>query len=120
MNKSRLGQEKETYIAEILTRQGYRILERNYRCRSGEIDLIAAHKGYLVFIEVKYRSSIREGYAEEAVDGRKQKRISRAALWYMKTHRLDMTTPCRFDVAAVTKEEVKIYQNAFDYIPYGR
>lgn len=115
MNKRRLGQEQEALAANFLTKQGYRILEQNYRCRAGEIDLIGVHGEYLVFVEVKYRSSTKEGYAEEAVDFRKQKRICRAAQWYLTAHELDWNTPCRFDVAAVTKEEIHIYQNAFDF-----
>lgn len=80
-----------------------------------EIDLIAWHQGYLVFVEVKYRSSDRTGSPEEAVDFRKQKKISRAASWYLMEQGFSMDTPCRFDVAAVTERKIQIFQNAFCY-----
>lgn len=115
MNKRSLGQEQEIRAAEILEQSGYQILERNYRCRAGEIDLIARHRGYLVFIEVKYRKDGKKGQPEEAVDLRKQRQISKVAAWYLAQQRLDLYTPCRFDVAAVTPDGIRIYENAFPY-----
>lgn len=115
MNKRQVGREQEERAAVFLEEQGYRIIQRNYNCRVGEIDLIASHQGYLVFVEVKYRSRNRSGYPEEAVDVKKQRRISRAASWYLMEQGLSMDTPCRFDVAAVTPEEIHIYQDAFFY-----
>lgn len=115
MNKRQIGSAQEERAAAFLEKNGYRIVEKNYRCRAGEIDLIAWHQGYLVFVEVKYRSSDHMGSPEEAVDFRKQKKISRAASWYLMEQRLSIDTPCRFDVAAVTSEEIRIFQNAFCY-----
>ena len=80
-----MGQtEQENRAAVYLTERGYKILEKNYRCRMGEIDLIAFHQGYLVFVEVKYRRGNRAGCPEEVVDFRKQKKISQTATWYLK------------------------------------
>ena len=68
MNKRKTGQEQEAKAACFLKTQGYQILERNYRCKKGEIDLIAREGQYLVFVEVKYRSTNESGLPEEAVD----------------------------------------------------
>lgn len=115
INKRQTGQEQENRAAVYLTERGYKILERNYRCRMGEIDLIAFHQGYLVFVEVKYRRGNRAGRPEEAVDFRKQKKISQTATWYLKEKGLSLDTPCRFDVVAITPEEIRVFPDAFFY-----
>ena len=69
--------------AAYLKKKGYRILEANFRCRFGEIDLIARDGAYLVFIEVKYRSSLKDGDSLEAVNRRKQRKIIRVAEYYL-------------------------------------
>lgn len=115
INKRQTGQEQENRAAVYLTERGYKILERNYRCRMGEIDLIAFHQGYLVFVEVKYRRGNRAGRPEEAVDFRKQKKISQTAAWYLKEKGLSLDTPCRFDVVAITPEEIRVFPDAFFY-----
>ena len=102
-------------LAEYLEKQGYHILERNFRCRQGEIDLIAKDGKYLVFIEVKYRKNSSRGNAATAVDPRKQRNISRVAAFYLLKNHLSENTPCRFDVAAIDGDEVHIYKNAFEY-----
>ena len=73
MNKRQTGSEYEGLAAKWLEGHGYQIVERNYRCRQGEIDLIAEKDGYLVFVEVKYRRSSEAGDPAEAVDYWKQK-----------------------------------------------
>ncbi|MGI6007701.1 MAG: YraN family protein [Ruminococcus sp.] len=115
MNKRKLGKEYETAAKKILEKSGYMILEENYRCPRGEIDLIAMDNGELVFLEVKYRSSTGQGLPEEAVDLRKRKRISRTAQWYMMEKRISPDVPCRFDVVSVLRENIRIYKNAFDF-----
>ena len=101
-NKRRVGDKYERLAAEHLQRAGYRIRERNFRCKFGEVDLIAEKDGYLVFVEVKYRSTARYGMPSEAVDARKQKRIRQAAQLYLqRTGQADR--PLRFDVAETTK-----------------
>ena len=81
-NTRRTGQKYEEMAVDYLQDRGYRILERNYFCPYGEIDVIARYGEYLVFVEVKYRGSSAYGSPWDAVDGRKQRRISRAALSY--------------------------------------
>ncbi len=90
------------------------MLKRNYRCKSGEIDLIAADRdGTLVFTEVKYRRTPYMGYPEEAVGLRKQETIRRAALWYLKEQRLSPDVPMRFDVIAMDSKEIRWHRDAF-------
>lgn len=115
MNRRKLGKEMEEMAAAKLEAAGYRILDTNYRCPPGEIDLVARHGKYLVFVEVKYRRSRESGLPEEAVDIRKQRVISRAALYYLAEHGLGEDTPCRFDVAAVLGDHIQIYENAFAF-----
>lgn len=87
-NNRSIGAQKEQLAADFLRRHGYVILDANYRCRQGEIDLIARESGYLVFVEVKYRSGHTFGSPEEAVDQRKQKRICYAARKYLMSRKL--------------------------------
>ena len=111
-----LGKEGEDRAARFLMKQGYRIIERNYRTRSGEIDLIAVHDGAVVFIEVKTRTSDAFGAPELAVNPRKQQRMVKAALGYIKYKKLHQV-PCRFDVVAITtaaEQEMELIQNAFE------
>jgi putative endonuclease len=98
--RQRLGAEGERAAEHHLRRQGYAILERNYRCRAGEIDLIALHAGVVVFVEVKTRTGAEAGTPLEAVTRHKQRQIARAAQYYLSTHRLDHRD-VRFDVVAV-------------------
>lgn len=116
MNNRNIGQEQETLVAEYLKSQGYKILKRNFRCPLGEIDLIAFHEGYLVFVEVKYRRTLRDGYPEEAVTISKQKKIGKTALWYLSSNNINMDAPCRFDVVAVMPDEIRVIQDAFPFI----
>ena len=106
----------EAEVANYLRRRGYTLLAHGFHCRFGEIDLIAREDGTYVFLEVKYRKGEGSGHPAEAVDERKQKRISGSALWYL-TEQGALEAPCRFDVIAVDGEEGRIrwYRNAFDY-----
>lgn len=115
-NNRKKGARKEAQAAAWLEGKGLQILERNYRCKKGEIDLIARENGTYVFLEVKYRKGDGCGHPAEAVDEKKQKRISGSALWYL-ARRGALEAPCRFDVIAVDGEEGRIcwYRNAFDY-----
>lgn len=114
MNKRQTGAAYEEKAAKWLEEKGYQILERNYRCRQGEIDLIAADGPYLVFVEVKYRGSIRQGHPAEAVNMRKRQRIARAAMCYCYEHQIPETRPCRFDVVSITGGETEHIINAFE------
>lgn len=113
MNKREIGSRYEETAAAYLTGQGYGILEHNFRCRQGEIDLVCHHGRYLVFVEVKYRTRETMGAPAEAVDYRKQERIRHAASFYLYSHRLPEDTPCRFDVVGILGEKIELIQNAF-------
>lgn len=114
-NRRRLGTAYEERAAEYLCRKGYRILERNFRCRLGEIDLIAEECGALVFLEVKYRKNNRYGSPAEAVTSAKQRTICRVADFYRMSRRIPESQSCRFDVVAIQGEQIEIYKDAFSY-----
>ena len=113
------GKEGEKIAAAYLKKNGYRIIEINFRCPIGEIDIVAKEKDDLVFVEVKTRKSMELWYPEQAVGIRKQKKMSQLALWYLQKRKV-ADTNARFDVVAVTlipeKNEVRLIKNAFDFI----
>lgn len=113
MNKRSIGTGYEEQAAGFLEAAGMQILERNFRSRTGEIDLIARDGEYLVFVEVKYRADDAMGTALEAVDKRKQGKIARTARYYLLRHGLGADTPCRFDVVGITGGQVEHVKNAF-------
>ena len=112
-----LGQTGERLAAEALMRSGYRILEHNFFCRYGEIDLVAEHKQDLVFVEVKTRRGNAYGLPEEAVTVRKQQKLVQVASYYLDLHACSERA-WRIDVVAVQlsqsgrPEEIRIYQHA--------
>lgn len=116
VNKRKLGGDMEKKAVEYLKKNGYTIRNINYTCNAGEIDIIGENEGYLCFIEVKYRSGLRDGYPEEAVDRKKAGRISRSALYYLNYCGLSEDVPCRFDVIAILGDEIKLIKNAFEAV----
>ena len=115
-NKRKVGTLYEKLAADYLVARGVMILERNYRNRFGEIDLIGLDRdGWLIFVEVKYRSSEGFGNPLSAVDGRKQKVISRVAVEYMKNHYRSMEVKCRFDVVGIEEDQICWIKNAFEF-----
>ncbi len=119
--QQQFGKRSERLAAEYLRQKGYRILETNYRCANGEIDIIARHKTTIVFVEVKARSSRRFGSPKGAITPAKQRKISMAALEYLK--RTDqMQVSARFDVVAIDtaagKTTIEVVENAFA-LTYG-
>lgn len=115
-NNRETGGFYEERACEYLKEKGLEILERNFRIRQGEIDIVARDKGTLVFVEVKYRKSSLAGLPEEAVTYKKQRQISRVTLFYLSFHKLPLSTPCRFDVVAFHKDEISWIPNAFDFV----
>jgi putative endonuclease len=113
MNKRQVGTDYEERAVKYLKSQGYVILERNFRCRTGEIDIIAREGGYICFVEVKYRAGSGCGSALEAVGYRKQQKILGVARYYMMCHHLPTDTACRMDVVAIDGEEITLLRNAF-------
>ena len=117
--KQELARIGEEHAARYLRAKGYRIRERNFRARSGEVDIIAEQKGALVFVEVKARSSEEFGEPREAVTGWKQRRIARAAAEYVAA-RQQGERSVRFDVVEVLLtpqgrvEKVEVIPGAFE------
>ncbi|MBQ9063954.1 MAG: YraN family protein [Blautia sp.] len=112
-NKRIQGGHYEEIAAEWLERQGLVILERNFRCRQGEIDLIALDGDYIVFAEIKYRSRRASGYAVEAVNSYKQATIRRVAMYYLVKKRKSVDVPCRFDVVGFDGARITWIKDAF-------
>lgn len=99
MENRLLGKWGEALVAEDLRRKGWNLLAAGYRCRMGEIDLIASKGGFLAFFEVKLRKNAAYGAAAEAVDFRKQERLRATAQLYLAEHPTGLQP--RFDVAEV-------------------
>ncbi len=108
MTKIQTGQSGEKLAVEFLKKQGFKIIATNFKCRFGEIDIIAIESGTLVFIEVKTRSSNQFGLPEEAVGYRKIQHIIKSAQIYRSTHK-NLPIGDRVDVIAIEKvgNEVK-------------
>jgi len=124
-----LGPAGEKAAANYLKKLGYRILARGHRQRLGEIDLIALDGKWIVFVEVKTWSSSQGGDPSQAVDARKQEKLTRAALIYLKRHGL-LEQPARFDVVSIvwpsspndvkSVQTVRHFKNAFDAVGNGQ
>ncbi len=118
LNSKSLGNKGEAAAAEHLKKLGYEIIEQNYRCRYGEIDIIGLDKGDLAFVEVKSRTSDRYGTPFEAVNYHKQKKLRQLAAYYLQAQERYMGS-CRFDVVGVllskngTIHKIEIIKNAF-------
>lgn len=117
LTRIRTGKRGEELAAGYLAAAGYRIIERNYRCLFGEMDIVAEEGETLVFVEVKSRRSDAYGDPLLAVGQKKQKQISRIALHYLAEHRLRQR-PARFDVVAVKLlpegQRIELIRNAFE------
>ncbi len=116
-NKGRTGEDIATHY---LQEKGYVILERNYATKTGEIDIIAVGEGFIVFVEVKARLNDNFGYAQEAVNYQKRRKINQVASEYIKRFKL-FDRAIRFDIVEVYTEDKRIVhiENAFDsYLRY--
>lgn len=114
-NHRQIGTVYENKAVLFLQKKGYQIVKQNFRCRQGEIDIIAKDGKYLVFVEVKYRKNAYEGAALEAVTPQKQRRIIQAAKFYLYCRAQgNMELPCRFDVVAFEGEKIIHIPNAFE------
>ncbi|TNF34469.1 MAG: YraN family protein [Gammaproteobacteria bacterium] len=109
------GQEIEQLACDFLQSQGLVLIEKNYRCRQGEIDLIMRQNNTLVFVEVRYRKNQLFGGARESITQHKQNRLQTTALHYMQRHQINDNA--RFDVIAITgaenRDNIEWIQNAF-------
>lgn len=110
------GEEAERLAADHLVAGGLSLLERNYRCRYGEIDLIMTEGDGLVFVEVRFRHHVQFGGPQASVDHRKQQKLLHSAEHYLQQHHAH-GRPCRFDVVAISGEgdgiKIEWLKNAF-------
>jgi putative endonuclease len=107
-----LGARGERLAAQWYERNGYEVLDRNWRCRDGELDIVARCGGIIIFSEVKTRSSNAYGSPAEAVGIAKQRRIRRLAMQWMRAHGT-RATDLRFDVVSVVGNNIEVLQSAF-------
>lgn len=104
MDTTSIGNQMEALAERHLTSAGLRIVDRNFRGRFGEIDLIARDGTTLVFVEVRFRRNRSFGGAGVSVDYRKQKKLLATANGYLQYRRLDC--PCRFDVFSIEQDKI--------------
>lgn len=111
------GDHGEELAVRHLRRLGYRLLCRNYRCPLGEIDIIARHRGVLVFVEVKSRSSEEGAWSQLAITPAKKRKLSQVAWYYLQRHNLTQAR-ARFDVVAISgmpsSPHLEVIENAFE------
>ncbi len=116
-NRYYKGREGEIAAADFLTSSGVKILHRNFRCPPGEIDLIAKDGRTIVFVEVRSRQADGFGSPEESITATKRRRLTRAAMWFLKQHG-HLDCPARFDVVAIRwrgeTPEINWMINAFE------
>jgi putative endonuclease len=112
-----LGSKGEDLAVQYLKRRGFKVIERNYHCSAGEIDLIAREKNTLVFVEIKARSSSDYGLPQDAVDRFKQKKLIEVARTYMAERHLTEDIAARFDVVAIhltpAGPDIEVIRDAF-------
>jgi len=116
-DNKKTGKIGEDIAIDFLKKKGYKIIERNYKCVFGEVDIVARDRNDIVFVEVKSRRSEYFGDPTDAVDFNKQKKISKIALNYLNEKRLD-NHDARFDVIAIklspNGNTVELIENAFE------
>ena len=116
MHNHEIGKRGELLAQKYLKGVGYEIIEANYRCRLGEIDIIASKDDYIVFIEVKTRRNNNYGFPYESVSVVKQEKIRKVAAYYLNANNL-LQRDCRFDVVSIEKNDMdytcEIIQDAF-------
>ena len=115
MDPNTRGRQAETLAWKYLQSRGLRLLQRNYRSRRGEIDLVLQDQDSLVFVEVRYRRESRFGSGAESVDRHKQSKLIACAQHYLQAYPGIARQPCRFDVVAVggPDESIEWIRNAF-------
>jgi putative endonuclease len=108
------GKDAEALAGSYLARHGLSLVQRNYRSRHGEIDLVMADGNCIVFVEVRYRRQSAFGSGIETIDQRKQARITACARHYLQQHPAASAGPCRFDVIGISGS---LQNPRFDWIP---
>jgi putative endonuclease len=117
-HRRQLGQRGEQAAARYLVSQGYQLLDRNWRCRLGEIDLVLTYEDQIIFVEVRTRAGFRYGSGAESVVRNKQLRLRQLALAYLREKRLSPEAKLRFDVVSIQllddgRYEIDHIQHAF-------
>lgn len=113
IDKRAKGMVAESIACWFLKQQGYKILDRNFSIRTGEIDIIAKDGKVLVFVEVKYRKDCSFGTPAEAINQNKQRKIYQTANVYIKKKGLSFDQPMRFDVVEILGKKIRVIKNAF-------
>ena len=117
MQRRNTGILGEKYAKDFLKKRGYRILETNYRCPQGEIDIVARQKDFLVFIEVRTKTSLEFGSPEESITSTKRNHLRTVAYHYQQSHR-NLPQQWRIDFVAVELNEkgkpsrIELFENA--------
>jgi len=120
-NKTSLGDQGELAAERFLKNQGLTLVEKNYRCRRGELDLIMQDKEYCVFVEVRLRKNVAFGSPAETITHAKQRKLIAAAQHYLLANGLSEKVRCRFDVVSITGDlkyserdaQIEWHKNAF-------
>lgn len=113
-----IGQHAEDLALQFLQSKGMQLIDRNYRCKMGEIDLIMQHDTELVFVEVRYRKHTNFGSGAESVDYRKQQKILKSAEHFLQYQSKYAALPCRIDVVSITAmHKISDQQTDIDWIP---
>jgi len=113
-NTKTTGDKAEDIACKHLTKNKINIIERNFKNRSGEIDIIALDKDTLLFVEVKYRKSDSHGQPYENVTAQKQHKIIQTAEYYLQKNPRLSHNDCRFDVISIHNNDITWLKNAFD------
>lgn len=113
-----VGRRGEKIAFAFLKKRGYHILDRNFRCPLGELDIVAEEGGQIVFIEVKARQSFNFGLPEESLNYPKKRRLTKLALFYLSRYNLKKVSS-RFDVVAILLDgekvkDIHLIKNAFE------
>lgn len=112
-NSSDKGKTAEIAANAYLKKNGFKTIAENFLCKGGEIDLIAMQKNLLVFVEVRFRANDTYGTAQATVTKTKQKKITTAANIFLQRHPRYQNHDCRFDVIAITNNQLEWIENAF-------
>ena len=118
--RQKLGKTGEDLAVRELISRGYAILDRRYRSRHGEIDIVCSDHGTIVFVEVRTKGTAEYGLAAESITRQKMRKVTGCAVDYLARHHLS-NRPCRFDVVAIDSADastprITVYPNAFDAV----
>ncbi|WP_455201899.1 YraN family protein [Kaarinaea lacus] len=118
LDTNAIGQNAEDLALRFLKKQGMKLIERNYHCKAGELDLVMQHKNALVFVEVRYRKHTGFGSGAETIDRRKQQKILKSAEHFLQRHSKYAALPCRIDVISITAlQKTNNQRPDIDWIP---